>query len=788
MTIINVAVNGRSQNSISMTPYEMDFEKFAKSCSEVKQGGKYESYFIRGGDMSITDADDTHKNPECRIDHYHRNDSSLLSADLLILDADGSIDDDSSAPDGELIHSALKDIGVKHFIYSTHSHKMPGKGNRYRAVMPCKMLNKAQLKATVGRIINEIRDRGCPLGDVKEAKAWSQPWFFPTRDNPEDVLFEYYEYMEGVKYEPVEVNDKLSEAIADRKEKTKDRKNRGFSDKTTKNRTHAKIIENIIKGGEGLHHAINDFLYGQIKDGIPKSSAVLTVQGLMQANPNKDKRWEDRYGEIERSADGAIDKLKEEDNEDALNNSEDIKINLAILKEELPVPKYPDNCMADWPEPWPKIWENWKRFPAVVSEPLLVPTIIAFHGYLMNSKYLNARDRRPNLYQLSLAESTAYKDTNSTDVLRAMPKAMAEHGIFNSIFDDLADGDSNISSDTAFIKSLEANGGKKFWINTEATRVFQQLSSNHGHVNPNVLALADKMIEVVDGKTITGKVKANEAMKSVNDPNIQIVFYAQPETIEKYISEDMVDSGFLGRALITLDVGDEKEHSMFMELPDSFCTLDADLAGFYGNCNLNEKSLFERINVPLVGDNLIEVIDFEERVFRPLMPPNDGALRKMITRMGNSTEQLFSIVLGVCKEWDIWNGEEPRENVPINGLFPLLEFWAKCKHYTVNEYIVKSSDPIADAVIEGIMKFIDGDWIVDKRFNNFIKQGMVPRSLLVNRMRQMRTIKDTATAFTKLTALISQTIDYMIANQIIGQEEKRAGKARKKTKFVYVNK
>ncbi len=782
---VSVAVNGKSQRSIAMSLYDMDFNKFAESCCVAKKGGKYESYFIRGGDMAVTEADSGHKNPECRIDHFHRNDASLLSADLLILDADGSIDDEGNAPDGALIHKTIKKMGIAHFIYSTHSHHINGKGNRYRVVMPCKMKHKAYLRPTVDKIINEIRSFDCPLGDVKEAKAWSQAWFFPTRDNPDDGLFEYYDYMDGDAYEPVHVETRLTDEMEERRDTRKYNKN----EEKTDQRSHETIVKNIITGTEGLHHAINDFLYGQLKDGVAKGTAIATCKGLMMANPCQDERWQDRFNEIERSADGAYDRLNHADG-DVLNDIEKIKKSLGSHKQDLAIPDYPFNCMEGWPEPWPQIWENWKRFPAVVSEPLLIPTILSFHGYFLNGKYLNARDRRPNLYQLSLAESTAYKDTNSTDVLRAMPKAMADHGIINSVFDGLADGDSNITSDTAFVKSLIDNDNKKFWINTEATRVFQQLSSNGGYANPNVLALADKMIEVVDGKAITGKAKANEAIKSVDNPNIQIVFYAQPETIEKYIGEDMVDSGFLGRALITLDVTEQKEHSMFMALPDNFCKLDDDLAAFYGNCDLNSKKVFERMNVPLYSENLEAAMDFERDVLKPLMPENDGPLRKMITRMGNSTEQLFSIVYGVCCEWDEWQGNVVRSaaEIDIKPLFPLLEFWAKCKSFVVNEYILSSADPAADAVVEGLLKFLDGEWTVESKYDEYLIQGLIPRALLINRMRTLKSVKVLSNnSFVKTTALLSQTIDYLVNNQVLGQSEIKMTRSNKKTKFLYVS-
>ncbi len=783
---INIAVNGKSQKSIAMMPYELDLQTFAQSCSAPKKGGKHEAYWIRGGDMTMTYADKNNENPELREDHFHRNDSSLLTADVLVLDLDGSVDNPSSAPNGRDIHKTLVNMDLAHFIYSTHSHQTEGKGNRYRAVIPCKLTKKEHLAPTINRIINEIRSYECPIGDVPEAKVWSQAWFFPTRDDPEDGKFEYYEFFGGREYREIDADDKLERKLAERKREKERRKSREREEVEAK--THRAIVKTITEGRPGLHQAINDFLYGQIKDGVLPSVAILTVKGLMQADPDKNERWKQRYEDIERSADGADKRIREMKSRGAAMNFLEIKRSLGSVEDESVTPEYPMGTMKDWPEPWPQIWDNWVRFPAHVAEPLLVPTILAFHGYMLNGKYLNARDRRPNLYQLALAESTAYKDTNSSDVLRAMPKAMAAHGFFNSVFDRIASGDSSITSDTAFLKNLEGNAGKKFWLNTEATRVFQQLSAQGRSPNPNVLGLADKIIEVVDGKAITGKTKAQERVSAIEDPNVQIVFYAQPETIRKYISEEMVDSGFLGRALITLDVERMKPHSMFTPLPQNFCNLDEDLAGFYGNCNLTSQSLFERKNLHLDGENLVRAIEFENNTLKPMMPDDDSALRKMITRMGNSTEQLYSIVCGVCREWDEWSGNDIRESVDIAPLFPLLNFWAECKSYVVNHYIVKGGDPISDACIEAITKILEGEWKLDKKYDQSIEFGMVPRSILVNRMRIMKKVKRCAEQYNRLTIMISQTIDSMIANEILGQVEEKVGRSRKKSKLIYVNK
>jgi hypothetical protein len=843
--LIKVAINSKSHTSIVMTPYEMEFKKFASGLSECKKGGKFEAYFIRGGDMIITKGDPDADNPELRNDHYHRNDKSLKSASLLVLDADGSIDDPKSAPDGELIHNALTKMGYIHVIYSTHSHKVGNKGNRYRVVIPCKMENKDQLYATVNKIIKEIVDFGVPLGDVTEARTWSQPWFFPTRDDPSDGLFEFYSYYDGTPYiAPKEYEKGLSSRAAAAS---------SSSAGSAGTRDIREIMSTIMTMGEGVHHCINDYLYGQIKDGVPKKIAVEVLRTLLESvSPElKDKRWKQRMAELDRSADGASKRVKEEKKRGIINgngngNSDeyidspcgsytafdisesgnDIEWFPKVLgvnsKEEIKekkigtgarifdLPKWPEEVMKSWPEPWPLIWENWKNFSAHVVEPLLLPTILSFHGFYLNGKYVNERGRRPNMYFLNLAESTAFKDTNSKDVLRNIDSVLAEMGVFNTIFSDLVNVDGNITSDTAFLKLLESKGGSLYWINTEATRVFQMLS-NSGN-NSSVMALSDKMIEVVDGYSITGKAKANEGVKGVDNPNIQIVFYAQPETIEEYISMEMIDSGFIGRSVITLDDGfDSKEISIFGRMKKDYCNMDDDLAMFYSQNRINEIN--GKVVCTLEDENLQSAIGFEKDVLMPLIKKSDGidlnanivrsdssdfsdftdsggsnddvssnqnskisaaggTMRKMITRMGNTSEQLYSIVYGVCREWDLFfNKENVRESIEFDSLIPLLEYWSKVKAYSIEEFIDVESDALAIEIEDVMIRMITGELTYPERYEMKRLEGKVPKSeiLKVIRKRAGGISKKLGIKKGQLTSQVNMMIGNMISAGVVAE-------------------
>ena len=75
---------------------------------------------------------------------------------------------------------------------------------------------------------------------------------------------------------------------------------------------------------------------------------------------------------------------------------------------------------------------------------------------------------------------------------------------------------------------------------------------SQGGSNAHVKALESKIIDVVDGQEIMGKTKAGKKVKSIKNPNCQILLYTQPETISTYLKANIIDSGLLGRMIITV--------------------------------------------------------------------------------------------------------------------------------------------------------------------------------------------------------------------------------------------
>ncbi len=146
-----------------LTPVSKPFDEWSVHFSSPISGSKEGSYFIRGSASK-------------------RGDAHLKSADVAILDADSSIDLKTGevtegAPPPSVVHQALKDMDVRHLIYTSYSHST--KGNRYRVIIPAKLNNKFELAAVVDYLISELHQRGANLYSVKENYTWSQPWYYP---------------------------------------------------------------------------------------------------------------------------------------------------------------------------------------------------------------------------------------------------------------------------------------------------------------------------------------------------------------------------------------------------------------------------------------------------------------------------------------------------------------------------------------------------------------------------------------------------------------------------------
>jgi hypothetical protein len=187
---------GEGPKGVKLSLRELTFSEFSEFCSTPQQGTKHETWFLRGGDVQHVKSHTTSGGKEYGPGYYRGN-KYLKSACFLIIDGDSSLDDEKSAPPPKLVHRALKHFGIKHFLYTTHSHSKTV--NKFRVVIPCSM-DKSQCLPTSKAIIKQLNDFGIPIKWVREMGVWAQIWYLPTRDDPTDELFEYYEHLEGEDY------------------------------------------------------------------------------------------------------------------------------------------------------------------------------------------------------------------------------------------------------------------------------------------------------------------------------------------------------------------------------------------------------------------------------------------------------------------------------------------------------------------------------------------------------------------------------------------------------------
>jgi len=169
---------------------DMTFDDFSAEFKEPDIGTKDGSYFIRG------------EAPE-------RKDEFLNKADLIIIDADSSIDlktDQVSdgAPDAKLIHDFLKNYEIAHVLYSSYSNV--DKGNRYRVVIPAELNDKDDLKRCIDFIFFKIHDAGIGLNNSTENSTWAQAWYLPRVTEKNKDHYEYYHFNSGQTIDPTEIN------------------------------------------------------------------------------------------------------------------------------------------------------------------------------------------------------------------------------------------------------------------------------------------------------------------------------------------------------------------------------------------------------------------------------------------------------------------------------------------------------------------------------------------------------------------------------------------------------
>jgi hypothetical protein len=500
--------------------------------------------------------------------------------------------------------------------------------------------------------------------------------------------------------------------------------------------THADVVKTIIDWDKKgcRYDMLKKLAYMNNKEGVSDNYNINALQALMWSVP-EDKR--DDEWQLYMKENGRLERLVTD-----LSRLKKPTIPIPSNPLESTTPIFPGDTINEWPEPWPMIWAEWKKFPLDLNETLLFPTMLCAHAYLLRGNYLTEYGRRPNFFFLNLAPSTAGKDINSTDVIADIDDYMKLKGAINTPFTEMRSRGMNITADTSFLESIVDN--QLFWIHTEASNIFRQLKNSAN--NSHVAALSDKMIEVVDGKMISGKAKAGKKINNIHDPNVQILFYAQPETIEDTIDIHMVDSGLFGRSIISIlpeiDLNIDK-FALFQRERKHKPALSDELRNFYiQKLNHPQQASKTRICIPEHEKEEMDKEWSKTKIAQLLIShKHDDSITKLLLRMGNLGEQIYTVICGVSQLWSILH-DKFYDPIEIKKLIPILDYWVDCKMYAVKHLINSAIDPLSDIYLAAIASLLERGSFYRRHANpsqkEMLEEGYVSRAKLKHHLSKSK--------------------------------------------------
>lgn len=252
------------------------FSDLADHFSTCIQGDKHHAYFVRG-----------------ELDPIYRKDDNLHTSNIFVIDGDGSKTDPHSAPSPAQLHAILSEHQINHFIYTTHSHSF--EKNKFRCVIEVEPHDKPELKQLAANIIGFLHVNEFPILYVKEMNTWSQPWFYPARDDPDDGHFYFAKFTTGKIFK--RDRQKTEEEVVEVQRAVE---------------SDAYSIADLIKqiqDGTTYHAPLMKLSFQYISDGMNRKLAIETLRAIMMGCKVQDQRWKERFDSIGGLVDGAISKL-----------------------------------------------------------------------------------------------------------------------------------------------------------------------------------------------------------------------------------------------------------------------------------------------------------------------------------------------------------------------------------------------------------------------------------------------------------------------------------------------
>jgi len=495
---------------------EVSIEDLAELFNEPRKGNKHIGYFVRG-----------ELNPPERKDAY------LASADMLVLDGDATNTDDSSCCPPIDVNMALTEMNINHVIYTTHSHSF--NKNKFRVIIPCTITSKDNLKSTVLAILKELKNKDVDIKNVKEMSTWTQPWFIPSRDDPTDGMFEFYSYTTGDDYVESESSFGInaSDIVSN---SPSDDGNRAVV--SSPSESISDIIRCITNGEEGLHHAVNKYAYMQVKDGIAPNTIVATLQGLMSACPSQDERWQERYADIPRCVDGAVNKMVEESTVDVT----DLNTKGSEAIAEIP---WPPGLLGQLAEDAYQTQVYQYREVAVVSAVGLVAGIAG--------RKFNVSNTGLNVYLTLIMDTGMGKDSIVKFISRALFDIVDEgDGLATSSFL----GKSKFTGAKAIVNRMKS-ALSQISVFTEAGLLMQTKSGDQSGILRTLLDIYTKSgnNDIFIGAEYSDE---DKSVPNLRAPALSIINESTADSLQQAFKDNnSIDSGHLPRQSIYRVVGDK---------------------------------------------------------------------------------------------------------------------------------------------------------------------------------------------------------------------------------------
>jgi len=155
------------------------------------------------------------------------------------------------------------------------------------------MDNQAFLAPTVTALYQLLQRYLPDLAFSHESNTWAVPWYLPTRDNPGDGHFEYYEYHQGISFPTYYFPEQPLYTPAQ------------------PDRNIGSLIRTIVKGeaNTGLHRATRDLAHGLINDGVNQATVKALLHGLTTNYVSSNERQRENKGKIDKLVESADKKL-----------------------------------------------------------------------------------------------------------------------------------------------------------------------------------------------------------------------------------------------------------------------------------------------------------------------------------------------------------------------------------------------------------------------------------------------------------------------------------------------